>query len=173
MSTGTPGAKTVLWHMANIVQTQMALDSTQVWIYNQKRNIPPNRKMWVVIDFLTGKPFGSKSKFLPNGDGAPTEEQAINMSAIFTVDIFSRDTSALEAKEQVLMAFRSIYAQQVMEKYSFLIGRIPVSFSNISQVEGTAILYRFQIGLRVQYLCSLTRSAEYFDTFTDSLSTEA
>jgi hypothetical protein len=172
MSAGDPGTKTVLWHLANIVQTEMGLSSNQVWIYNQKRNIPPSRKFWIVIDFLSGKPFGSKSKFVPTEDGA-NEVQTINMSAIFVVDIFSRDTSALEIKEQVVMAFRSIYAQQTMEKYSFLIGRIPVSFTNLSQVEGTAILYRFQIGLRVQYVYQLTRGAEYYDSFTDSITTEA
>lgn len=164
-----PGTRTILWHLGDILKAEMGLTPNQVWIYSQKRKIPPATGLWVVIEFLTGRPYGSKSQF--NSDTLQ-EEQSVNMSALFTIDIFSRNTEALDRKEEILMAMGSIYAQQLQEKFSFKIGRVPVTFNNLSQVEGTAILYRFQITFQVSYAVEKKKSADYYDTFTHTEETE-
>lgn len=164
--------RTVLWHLCKIIQTQMGLDNStsgaQVWIYDQKRNIPEKMQLWVVVRFLTGKPFGNKSEFI-NG----VEHQSINMNSVFMIDIFSRDDSALARKEEILMAMKSIYAQRLQELYAFKIAKLPISFNDLSQLEGAAIPYRFSINLQVQYKTELQRDVDYYDTFTDSITTEA
>lgn len=165
-----PGTRTILWHLGTILQAGMQLTTNQVWIYNQKRKIPPATGLWLVIDFLTGKPYGSKSKFNPETN---QEEQSVNMSALFTIDIFSRNTQALDRKEEVILAFGSTFAQQTQEKFSFKIGRIPQGFTNLSQVEGTAILYRFQITFQVSYSVEKKISADYYDAFTHTEETES
>lgn len=161
-------AKNVLLWLCKIIQTQMALTPDQVWIYDQKRIIPPTTNLWVVVRFLTGKPYCNRSEMI---DGI--EYQSVNMNSGITVDIFSRDDSALARKEEILMAFGSIFAQRRQELYAFKIARIPIAFTDLSLVEGAAINYRFSLTLQVQYKTELQRTVDYYDTFSDSIITEA
>lgn len=161
-------SRVILWRLCRIIQTQMNLTNEQVWIYDQKRNIPPKTNLWVVVRFLTGKPYGNVNRFV---DGA--EQQTLFMSGIFTIDIFSRDDSALARKEEIPMSFKSNFAQQMQERYAFKVGRIPTSFVDLSVVEGAAIPYRYSINLQVQYKLELVRSVDYFDHFSETITPEA
>lgn len=159
---------TILWRLCKIIQTQMDLSDEQVWIYDQKRNIPVTSNLWVTVRFLTGKPFGNTSRF-----DNTTETQVLYMNSVFTIDIFSRDNSALARKEELILAFGSIYAQRLQELYAFKIARLPVSFTDLSLVEGAAIPYRFSTNLQVQYRTTVSRSVDYYEHFSETPTPEA
>lgn len=156
------------WKLCGVIQNQMGLTNEQVWIYDQKRDVPNQTKLWVVVRFLTGKPFGNVSRV----DGG-VESQELHMNAVYTVDIFSRDVSALARKDEIIMAFGSQYAQRQQEIFSFKIARLPLAFTDLSLVEGAAIPYRFSINLQVQYTQSKEQTVDYYDIFSDTLTTEA
>ena len=144
---------------------ELGLANDRVWIYNQKKNQPTDEKMFVVVSVLTCKPFANTSKFLPDG----TTVQSINMMATLSLNVKSRSTEALLRKEEVLMALASHYAQSQQEQNSFLIGKLPpgAQFVNLSEVDGAAIPYRFNISVNMQYFVKKVKAVPYLDQFDE------
>lgn len=159
----------ILWHIVTILKAELQLDDSRVYIFNQKYQLPTDNGLLIAVGIETGKPFGAQSFLNPDG----TETQTLNMSAMLWLDIVSRDTSALDRKEEIVMALNSQFAQSVQEKYSFHIGRLPpVPIPALSEVEGSAIPYRFKIMMQVQYLVKKTKTTPYYSTSSDSITIE-
>lgn len=150
--------------VCDIIQSQMGLSQGQVYLYNQKINIPTDSRLYVAVGVLSCKPFGNRPRYT-SGSGL-TAVQSINMSAQLSIDILSRGPAARDQKEQVLLALSSPYAQSQMELNSFYIAPISSAFVNISEVEAAAIPYRFNISVGLQYFSTLNTATPYFDTFS-------
>lgn len=130
-----------------IIVNQMSLDPQSVNIYDEKWKIPPTDGLFVTVEYRSGKVVANQNLFVSTG-GDPVEYQEVNMLEQITVGVFSRDRSSTQRKEEVLMAILSSYAQQLQEKYSFKINRAgPIT--DLSQLEGAAMLKRYDIDLRV------------------------
>lgn len=157
----------VMWHICKIIQTEMGLSEGQVMIYNQKKNLPPTSGLWVTVGFLTGKPFGSSTKVVDD-----VETQIVNMGSVMSIDLMSRDESALDRKEDIVAALGSTFAQQMQEKFSFKIGRLPSNFVDVSEVEGAAILFRYNMSFQVQYVLKKTKKVGFYDTFNHTVLVE-
>jgi hypothetical protein len=169
LSSANDNPKNVLVFICQILQSELSLTAGQVWISGQKRTVPPTSGMWVVVRYLSGKPFGSKTSF---DDGV--EFQSVNMSALIQIDIYSQDTSALERKEEVVMALGSTFAQRLQELHAFKIGRLPVApIADTSAVEGPAIPYRFSLTVQLQYKTEKSKAVDYYSTFDFEAETEA
>lgn len=153
-----------LKHVCDIIQTELGLEEGFVFLYNQKINKPTVDGLFVSVGVLTPRVFGSKSEF-DNG----IESQVLYMSSILSVDIMSRDTSALDRKEEVVMALGSNYAQGIQEKYSFKIGRLPTQFVNLSEIDGAAIPFRFNLSPQIQYSVRKSKAVDYYDDFGKSV----
>lgn len=156
--------KLLLTNVCSILQQEMALADGQVMIYNQKRNIPETTNLWITVGILSNKPFGNTSHF-DNG----IEVQSVNMGAALSIDIMSRDDSALERNEEILMALGSSFSQSIQEKYAFKIARTPTSFVNLSQIEGPSIPFRFNITMQVIYMVTKKKTIPFYDTFKNSV----
>lgn len=152
---GTP-----LQLVCDIIQTYMGLSQGRVYVYNTKLNLPTDSGLYIAVGIRDCKPFGN-STVTYNG----VATQAINMLARLDINVMSRSIDALNMKEQVLLAFNSIYAEQQMELNSFFIAPISVGFVNLSQIDGSAIPYRFVITSQLQYFVSPTMNIPYMDTF--------
>lgn len=152
---GTP-----LQLVCDIIQTYMGLSQGRVYVYNTKLNLPPDSGLYIAVGIRDCKPFGNSNSTY-NGQST----QAINMLARLDINVMSRSIDALNMKEQVLLAFNSIYAEQQMELNSFFIAPISVGFVNLSQIDGAAIPYRFVITSQLQYFVSPIMSIPYMDTF--------
>lgn len=170
MSFAPVNSTLILKFLCKIIQTQMALSNDQVWIYDQKRNIPVTSNLWVVVRFLTGRVFGNNSIVDPL---TGLETQSSYMNGVFAIDIFSKDISALARKEEIVMALVSQFSQRQQELYAFKIARTPIAFTDLSAVEGPAIPYRFSINVQVQYVTKLQRSVDYYDHFSEQTTPEA
>ena len=166
---GTP-----LMCVAEIIGSQMGLDMTpsnsQIWLWDQKELIPTDSRLYVIVGVNYTKPFGNRPKYDGSGSGL-NAIQSVNMLANLSIDILSRGPAARDLKEQVLLALSSPYAEQQMELNSFFIAPISTNFVNISQVEGAAILYRFNISVNLQYFVTLNTAIDYFDTFSTPIVT--
>jgi len=159
---------TVLKAFCGILQSELQLDDGQVYVWDQKINIPTDDKLYIAVGVESVTPFGSKTQFI-DGD----EYQSANFKATLSIDILSRGSDARDRKEEVILALKSTYAQQVQEKYGFYIATLTSGFTNLSEIEGAAIPYRFNLALNLQYAVSKSKAVDYYDTFTKEIRTEA
>lgn len=152
---------TALGLFCDIIQNQMGLANGRVFFWDQKIMQPTDYDLYIAVSVLNCKPFGNVTEFQSNG----TALQFCATMATLGVDIISRGPAARDRKEEVVMALNSVYAEQQMEANSFLIGRTPPAFVNLSQIDGAAIPYRFNISVNMQYTVTKTVSVPYIDSF--------
>jgi hypothetical protein len=158
--------------ICDILQHQLDLDKEQVWIYNQKRDIPNDFKTYYVVEYIGQRIISNIRKEFVTNDGL-MEYQSVHSLATIALDIFSRDPKAREARDQAIMALNSTYSQQVQEANGFQIARNSFQVTNASEVEGVAELTRYSISFNVTYMSETTKSIDYFDTFDKEVITEA
>lgn len=158
--------------ICNILQTQLNLSDGQVWIYNQKRDIPNDFGIYYVVQYNGQRIIGNIRKEISTLEGL-VEYQSVHSLAQFNIDIFSRSNKGREARDQAIMALNSTYSQQMQERYGFQIARNSFQVTNTSEVEGVAELNRYSISFNVTYMSETTKSIDYFDTFSKEVITEA
>lgn len=157
----------------DIIKKEMNLASDQIYLWDQKFNIPKDSRLYVAVSVLSCKPFANTRREDTSGPGMDSI-QSVNMFATLSVDIFSRSTEALLRKEEIVLALGSQYAEQQQELNSFSVGLLPVGFVNLSNIDGAAIPYRFNISFNMQYFYRKTKAVDYFDDFSEvEVTTEA
>lgn len=149
-----------------IIQRELGLADGRVYLYNQKIMMPKDDGLWIAVGVLNCKPFGNTNRPETGGEGVQAD-QSVNMLANLSLDVTSRSTAALFRKEEVIMALASTYAIQQQQRNSFFIGKLPSGgqFVNLSTVDGSAIPYRFNISVNVQYFARKVKQDSYFDQF--------
>lgn len=147
--------------VCDIIQNQMRLRQGQVYLWDQKISPPNDSRLYVILGVLTCKPFGNTNSHDADGNSI----QSINMSTMLSIDIFSRGPAARDRKEEVLMALNSDYAESQQELNSFRVFPLSQSFVNLSEIEGAAIPYRFNVGVMVQYFVTKQNPINYYDAF--------
>ncbi len=144
-----------------IIINQMGLAKDRVNIYDEKWKIPPDDDLFIVLEYRSGKCIANRNTFIGEDE---TEVQDVNMLEHITVGVFSRNRTATQRKEEVLMAILSSYAQGLQEKYAFKIARAG-SIEDLSALEGTAMLKRYDIDLTVFAWYTKTISPDYFSSY--------
>lgn len=147
--------------IAKIIQEVMSLEDGQIWIYNQQRPIPNTKGLFVVVGLVDSKPYAVN---LHNLDGV--EVRSVQMREIISIDLYSYDTSAPARLPELLGALHSTYGEQIQEHYGFKLAAVPMSCLNTSEVEGSAIPYRFTVTTTVLRAYSNTDPIDYYDTFS-------
>lgn len=121
-------------------------------------------------------PFNTYSSFSPTAnwlsyqqttDGVYSNVQIVNMQAILDIDILSRGPAARDQKELIPMALQSTYSEQQQEANSFYIAKLPWGgqFVNLSNLDGSAIPYRYKISYAIQYFIKNVVPVPYFTQF--------
>lgn len=157
---------TALLLFCEIIQQEMVLPVGRVYLWDQKIFQPTDSGLYIAVNVLSCKPFGNTTQYDGTGAGI-TATQTVNMYATLQLDVISRGPEARDRKEEVILALNSDYAQSQQDANSFLIGKIPPGsqFVNLSNPDGAAIPYRFNINVALQYAFSKTKPVPYFDTF--------
>lgn len=164
---GTP-----LQLLVDILVKEMGLAASRVYLWDQKINAPTDNDLFIAVSVLNCKPF-SNSRELDGSGAGLIERQSTNFQAQVSLDVISRDLSAVNRKEEVLLALNSNYSEQQQELNSFRIFPLSSAFTNLSGIDGAAIPYRFSISINMQYAVVKTKSVPYFDTFAaPSVSTD-
>ena len=151
--------------ICDIIQTEMGLADGRVYLYNQKIPEPTDTGLFIVVEQISCKPFGN-TRSLDGGGAGLDSIQSANFSAMLQIDIISRDISALNRKEEVLMALKSAYAQQQQELNTFYIAPLPMGFVNLSHVDGSAIPYRFNVTINIQYCVTKVKPLDFYSDFS-------
>lgn len=153
-------------YIADIIQTVMGLDDGRVWIYNQRRTIPTDKGLCVVVGMVSAEPFANVTQFNPaaqNTAGA-TETVTTSMRELVSIDIFSADTTAAARAWEVVAALGSRYAQDSQADNQYKIASVPQAMQNVSELEGASILYRFTMSIPVLRSYSSTSDVTYYDS---------
>lgn len=150
--------------VCDIIQNQMGLASDQVYLWDQKIIIPKDSRLYVVVGVISCKPFGNTISLNTAGSGV-VGIQSVNMQATLSIDIFSRGPQARDRKEEILMAVESQYSENQQTANSFRVYPISTGFANLSDLDGSAIPYRFNISANIQYFTSKSMQVPYYDTF--------
>lgn len=148
----------------DIIRQEMGLGIDQVWIYNQKIDIPTDYRLYVAIEILSCKPFANTRYMDPSGPGL-NQILSTNFKAVLSVNILSRGPAARDRKEEFVLALNSIYSIQQQEANGFMVSLLPSGFVNLSEIDGSAIPYRFNISVAVQYKIVKTEAVPYYSTF--------
>jgi len=155
-----------------IIQKIMNLSPEQIWMFDQKTFQPDDNSLspWVILMLPSQKTFASglHPAGTPVGQGGAgwnqTEKWA-NFSGPMDIHLISRDLSALNRKEELVMCLDGPYSRAQQVANSFYIARIPHSIVDVSGIDGADITYHYVISVEVQHGSSRMFPTEYFDTF--------
>lgn len=158
--------------LVGLIREYMGLDADQVVIYNQKWRIPADNRLYVVVAYLAQKPYGANTTYetfgqtqeKPTGAGLK-EVTVVNSQETFTINVYSRGEQALLRKDEIVMALASTAAQQLCEANSIKLGKIPVGMTDLSGLDGAAILNRFAVTINTLCARSQERVVQYYDQF--------
>lgn len=150
--------------LRDIVQQEMDLADDRIFIYAQPFTLPTDDRLFVNIEYKYSKVYSNRN-LTPVNSGNISEEQNINTQEFLTVQLFSRNFEALQRKEEAVMALRSVYAQQLQEKYSFKLSSTP-QILDLTTLEESAMLYRFDIPVVFLSAYQKIKTIEWFNAFT-------
>lgn len=151
----------------DLIQSQMGLKDDHVFLYNQKANIPPVRDIFVCLSITGDHPFANNTQYVynPVTDGLD-QVQSVNVAETYEVWIYSVDGTARRRRHEVLWALGGTASQQLQEKHSFSIGRLPTDLTDISYLEGTARINRYSLTFRVTCAYETRKPVGFYDQFS-------
>lgn len=161
--------------LMEIIQRSLGLDQQMVWFENQKFFEPENAMagMWLVLMFPGTKTYASgiHPAGTPDGGGPAWDqtEKWANFSGTVDIHILSRDLSALNRKEEVVMALTGPYSRSQQEANGIGIYRIPHNMIDLSVVDGDSIPWHFVLSIELQYGTSRVFPTEFFESVEDQI----
>lgn len=153
----------ILTYICEILQKFMELDDGQVYIYNQKYILPRTTGFFICIGLQGINVLANNTETKEIGNDVKEILTTQTQSQI-SIDIYSYDFSAIEKKEEILMALKSNLSQNIQSKYGFHIATVPTNFNHISEQDGTKILNRFNLLLNVISKKEKVISSDYYNT---------
>lgn len=146
-----------------IIKDWMDLDGDRIFIYNPKYNLPTDNDIFVIIQPITSQIYANRN--LPVFDVTMSETISVNTKETITVSILSRGLGALQRKEEVMQSLVSVYSTNLQETNSFKIAQIG-TIQNVSELENTALLYRFDISVVILAWYTKTKLTAWYDSYS-------
>ena len=160
----------VITHLVRLLKNQMPhADDDQVVIYNQAWKLPPDKRWYIVISYLAGAPYAFSLLYcdVPTRTVAGLNEyQTVNVKETYSITLFSDGSAARLLMNEIHFALNSDEAERLMGRHAFRIAKQPLSFTDVSVVEGTARLNRYDSTFNVLTVHTRTRNTLFYDKFT-------
>lgn len=157
--------------MCDIITEHMQLALDQIWIYNQKRNIPNDSRLYVIVGHGGSKPYSS-SKHYEIVDSVHKEVHCQKMIESITINLLSANTEALDRVGELIGALSSDYSQEMQVKHGLSIAPMPVNVLDSSAAEVTRELYRTTIDIKILRAYSQSKAIPYYDNISIEISNE-
>lgn len=154
-----------LKELCRIIRTEMNLADDQVYLWDQKIDIPTDNRIYIPVGVASVKPYGNRRSYAVIG-GDFSEKQTLWVMSTVDITILGKTADARDRKEEVLLALSSTYSQQRQVEFGFKIATLPTSFVNLSEIDGPAIPYRFTISVALHYKVSKSKPVEYYDSIS-------
>ena len=151
----------------NILDREMELPQGRCFAYNNENDLPKDDNLFICLFFADRTPYSNNTKFEEVGTDY-IEHQSISMNETIEVAIVSKNKDARERCHEILLAFSSVYSQQMQEKHHIHISTISPIYDN-SFLEATARLNRFDVRVSVIRTYTKTKTINYYDKFSGEL----
>lgn len=156
----------VLKTVCDILKKGMNLADDQIWIYNQKIDIPNDKRLYVVVSLKNETVIGNNID-TENTEYGQDEVIWTNLLTDVGIELFSYNVNALNNRYKVLSSMRSTYSVQKQEELNCNIGRKPVTFFDSSFLAPSARLYSFYFLYRITHVeNSAKNEIEFYDDFS-------
>ena len=151
----------------DIIAKGLGLANDQVYLWDQKVNIPTDSRLYIAVGVGATKIFGNTVSEVDDGNGNLVESQTLNVQSMISIDIVSRGPEARDRREEVIFALGNTYSKQQQETNSLRIARVAQSFINLSSEEGAGIPYRFNFSVALQYSKKKVGAISSYNTFPE------
>lgn len=149
-----------------ILEHELSLKPEQAMLYNQKFDIPPDDRIYLYVGILGTKTFAAKGGYEPNPvTGNLDQVQNVNRQEMYSIHVYSRSAAARERNWEIPAALVGDYSEQMQELRSMKIGYVPTSMNDVSQVEGTARLFRYALTIRALVAYRKVVTVPFYDSF--------
>jgi hypothetical protein len=116
------------------------------------------------VSTRSGKPLSNIRKF----DSLTNEEvQTVTTFDFFDIDITSKDRTAIDRKEEVLMALNSSYSEDLQSLNNIKIFKLG-AIQDLSFIEAASALKRFRISGIVSNIKTKRTAVNYYDKFRNT-----
>ncbi len=147
--------------IAGIITNELSIAPTRVSCYGQNFVAPKDGGLYAVVSMRTPFILGSKQSF----DYDTNEEiKEVSMFIDLDIEVTSKDRSAVERKEEIIMALTSFYSISQQEEKGFKLFRNS-SIIDLTFVDGSSSLYRFKIPVTATYNKTKRTPVSYFDKY--------
>ena len=148
--------------LVGLLQRQLDLPKDRVVLYNQQWQLPDDDGILIEVSFVGEKPFGQGTHYVtdPNGNLAEVNEQVTQ--ELLGITIYSKGPDARSRRHEILTALQSTEAQQIAEKFSIRFGFLPATFTDASEVEGSARINKFNYLFHVLRIHARQRVVQSF-----------
>lgn len=147
--------------ICDIIKNGLDLDNDQIWVYNQRRSIPNDKRLYVVVGMISAKPYGNNFYFNGN-QTTPTETLAQWMQELMSIHVFSYTTEVYQKYPMIIGSLVSSYSERLQEENALKIARVPMSISDTSHIEGASMLNRIAVSLQVLRKYSNILTTDYY-----------
>lgn len=154
--------------LRDIVQQEMNIPDSRIYMYGQPYVIPEDRGLFVIIEYKYSKIYSNRNINPSTTLSVLYQEQNINTQEFLTVMLMSRNWEAYRRKEEVGMALKSFYAQQSQEKYSYKLSVNP-QILDATSLEASAMLYRYDLPVVVLSSYQKIKTVDWFNKFSGSV----
>lgn len=146
-----------------ILSNQMDIPASRIFAYNSNVDLPKDTALFIPLFYTERRPIANNSKMVPTSDGLE-EHQTINMCEDVIIALMSQDTSARDRVQDAFMALKSNYSQTLQAQNKLHIASIGEAYDK-SFLEGSSMLNRFDIKIRIFRSYEKINTVDYYDTF--------
>lgn len=157
--------------MCDIIKEHMLLDCNQIWIYNQKRNIPTDSRLYIVLEYGGGVPYSS-NKYYSDLGGIRKEVHCQKIQETIRINMLSADTEAIDRVGEAIGALSSDYSENLQAQFGLAISPKPATVTDASAAEVTRQLFRTVIEVKVLRAYKQEKNVSYYDKFSSQVSNE-
>lgn len=134
-----------------------------VIVYAQNIKLFNTERLQITVKTISSKTYANRNE-TKEIDGVFCEVQDLNQSRMIQVDIYSRNSEAIERYWEVITSLNSVYAQQQMDKYHFKMGTM-TNDVNLSGIEGGSEINRYTVTFNVITHEQKIKQIDYYDKF--------
>ena len=155
--------------LCDVFKKCMKLSSDQIWIANQRIEIPKDKRLYVVVGLMSVVPYGNNNVRLASS--GTTDNLSQYVKEMITIDLLSYEQDVYERYHQILGSLMSTYAERIQETYALRFFPISNNISDVSNVEGPTMLNRLSILLHTLRKYDMILDIDnYYDNFEDPIS---
>lgn len=147
--------------LCDIITQELGIDPARVVVYNQNWEPPADSGLYIIVSTGQFTTVGNTNRFDPD-----TNEEVKSVSGYteLAIEITSKDRSALERKEEIIMALTSTYSVRQQEDSNIKIFRSG-DILDLSFIEGASALHRFRVPVRITSVKEKRTAIEPIDKF--------